>query len=193
MTEDQFGHVFFLGLLGLAVLTWFWLTYRSAPGRGMQSLMGWALLFTGALAAGGLWQDIKGGLEERQALVVDDGRIEIPRGLDGHYYLTLEINGQPIRFVVDTGATGMVLTRIAAEEAGLNPDGLAFYDVAHTANGEVRTAPVTLDTVSIGPFLDRRVKAYVNDGEMFTSLLGMDYLDRFDRLEISRGKMFLER
>lgn len=193
MTEDPFGHTIFLGLLAAALLAWFVLNHRKSPGRGVQSLMGWGLLFAGALAAGGLWQDIKGGLDQRQAMVQEDGKIEIPRGIDGHYYLTLEVNGTPIRFVVDTGASGMVLTRRAAEEAGLDPSGLAFYDTANTANGTVRTAPVTLESVSIGPFLDRNVKAYVNDGEMFGSLLGMDYIDRFDRLEISGGRMTLER
>lgn len=193
MQEDQLGHVLFLGLLGFCVLTWFWLTYRKTPGRGMQSLMGWALLFVGILAAAGLWQDVRGGMDRRQAVVTQEGVIEVPRAFDGHYYLTLEINDQPVRFVVDTGASDMVLTRKAAAAVGLHPDDLQFVGAARTANGRVQTAPVTLDRVSIGPFLDRRVRAYVNDGEMDTSLLGMDYIDRFDRLEISGGRMTLER
>ncbi|EBA09763.1 retropepsin-like aspartic protease family protein [Sagittula stellata] len=193
MTPDQTGHTIFLGLLAFATLAWFWLNHRRTPGRGLQSLMGWALLFVGILAAAGLWQDVRGGLDQRQAVFSGDGRIEIPRGFDGHYYVTLEVNGSPTRFVVDTGASGMVLTKIAAEEAGLHPDDLAFYDMAQTANGTVKTAPVTLDSVSLGPFMDRGVRAYVNDGQMMDSLLGMDYLSRFDRLEISGGRMVLER
>ncbi len=62
-----------------------------------------------------------------------------------------------------------------------------------TANGPVQTAPVELARMSLGPFSDTDVRAYVNDGEMEQSLLGMTYLQRFDRLEISGGEMILER
>ncbi|MBP0481012.1 retropepsin-like aspartic protease family protein [Sagittula salina] len=193
MFSDHFGQVIVLALIALVIGVRAWSAYRPRPGRFVQALTGWALLFAGALAVAGFWQDYRAGLTDRRLMVVDDGRVQIPRGIDGHYSVTLEVNGAPVRFVIDTGATGMVLTRRDAETVGLLPGDLEFWDRAHTANGAVRTAPVTLDTVSLGPFLDRHVKAYVNDGEMAGSLLGMDYLDRFDRLEISRGKLTLER
>ena len=87
----------------------------------------------------------------------------------------------------------MVLTEEDAEKAGLRTRDLSYLSEAMTANGLVRTASVTLDRVSIGPFTDRDVRAYVNSGEMQQSLLGMSYLQRFDRLEISGGKLVLER
>ncbi|GAA4224729.1 aspartyl protease family protein [Sagittula marina] len=193
MSNDQLAQALFLGLLAASGLGWVYMAFRQSPGRFTQNLIAWALLFIGAIAAAGLWQDVQGSLNERQALVTEDGHVEIPRGYDGHYYVTLELNGQPVRFVVDTGASGIVLSREAAASAGLSAETLEFYDIARTANGVVETAPVTLDTVGLGPFLDHRVRAYVNGAEMSTSLLGMDYLDRFDRLEISRGRMILER
>ena len=129
---------------------------------------------------------------DRQPFVAglrDPGRIELPRAPDGHYYATLEVNGTPLRFVIDTGATSMVISQADAVRAGLRRDDLLFFSEAMTANGTVRTAPVSLDTVAIGPFVDRDVRAYVNGGEMDESLLGMSYLDRFDRLEITGGTM----
>ena len=193
MTAEQWSHAGFLGLLGFAVLTWFWLHFRRNPERGTQTLMGWALLFVGVLAAAGLWQDIQTGLDRQQASFTEAGQITVDRAYDGHYYLTLDINGSATRFVVDTGATGIVLSEPAARAAGLAGSDLIFYDIAHTANGSVRTAPVTLDTVALGPILDRNVKAYVTGGDMRTSLLGMDYLDRFERLTITGGQLTLER
>ena len=62
-----------------------------------------------------------------------------------------------------------------------------------TANGPVRTAPVRLEDVALGPFHDRDVRAFVNEGEMSKSLLGMEYLNRFARLEINGGRLILER
>jgi aspartyl protease family protein len=94
--------------------------------------------------------------------------------------------------VVDTGATDLVLTRADAERAGIDTDGLIFSGQAFTANGMVQTAPVLLDTVALEG-MRARVRAVVNGGEMQESLLGMSYLHRFERLEISGGTLVLER
>ena len=87
----------------------------------------------------------------------------------------------------------MVLTKTDAERVGLTADDLIFYSEAMTANGPVRTAPVRLDDVALGPFHDANVRAFVNEGEMNQSLLGMDYLNRYARLEIANGQLILER
>ena len=123
----------------------------------------------------------------------ETGEITVPRSADGHYYLTLQVNDTPIRFVVDTGATDMVLTRADAVTAGVDPGDQGFSGRARTANGTVRVAPVRLDTVAIGPVQDRNVRASVNDGEMDTSLLGMTYLHRFSSIQITNGEMILSR
>ncbi|MCE8471200.1 TIGR02281 family clan AA aspartic protease, partial [Rhodovulum sulfidophilum] len=120
-------------------------------------------------------------------------RIEVPRAPDGHYYMTVEVNGTPLHFVVDTGATDVVLTRKDAARVGLDPEDLQYFGEAHTANGTVRTAPVRLDTVAIGPIVDRNLRAFVNAGEMHDSLLGMAYLNRFERIEFVRDRMILTR
>jgi aspartyl protease family protein len=103
------------------------------------------------------------------------------------------VNGEPVRFVVDTGATQIVLSKSDARRVGLDVDDLVYLGRAYTANGEVRTAPVKLDTVSIGPIKDSNVRAVVNDGAMEGSLLGMEYLQRFSSVEIGGGKLILTR
>ncbi|MEY4981905.1 MAG: hypothetical protein RIR62_171, partial [Pseudomonadota bacterium] len=105
---------------------------------------------------------------------------------------TLEINGTPVRFVADTGATNMVLTRADAARLGIDPDGLVYLGEARTANGTVRTARVELPLVQLGPYRDEDFPAWVNDAEMFGSLLGMDYL-RLYRVEIDGDRMILRR
>jgi aspartyl protease family protein len=103
------------------------------------------------------------------------------------------VNGTPVDFVVDTGATDMVLSREDAARIGLDPGDLAYTGIASTANGQVRTARVRLDEVSLGGITDRGVTASVNAGEMSGSLLGMSYLHRFERIEIANGRLILER
>ncbi|EAU44658.1 retropepsin-like aspartic protease family protein [Salipiger bermudensis] len=193
MTGHEYGRLAYLGLLALALVLWFFFRDRTRLGLKLQYLGVWALILLGAIAAVGLWGDIRQTVMPQQAVFAEDGRVALPRAPDGHYYVSLDLNGVPTRFVVDTGATGMVLSRNDAERAGLTPDQLIFRGQANTANGMVRTAPVRLESVGLGPFTDRNVRAYVNEGEMRTSLLGMSYLQRFDRLEISNGQLILER
>ena len=193
MTGHEYGRLAYLGLLALALVLWFFFRDRTRLGLKLQYLGVWALILLGAIAAVGLWGDIRQTVMPQQAVFAEDGRVALPRAPDGHYYVSLDLNGVPTRVVVDTGATGMVLSRNDAERAGLTPDQLIFRGQANTANGMVRTAPVRLESVALGPFTDRNVRAYVNEGEMRTSLLGMSYLQRFDRLEISNGQLILER
>jgi|TARA_Y100000815_G_C13273903_1_gene474152 aspartyl protease family protein len=182
----------YLLLLGAALAFWFFIQNRDSLNRKLQQAALWALIFVGAIAAYGLWDDIsRSGMSAR--ISAETGEITVPRSADGHYYLTLQVNDTPIRFVVDTGATDMVLTRADAVTAGVDPGDQGFSGRARTANGTVRVAPVRLDTVAIGPVQDRNVRASVNDGEMDTSLLGMTYLHRFSSIQITNGEMILSR
>jgi aspartyl protease family protein len=113
--------------------------------------------------------------------------------MDGHYYISAEVNGASIRFVVDTGATDLVLSQEDAVRAGLDLDALQYSGRANTANGVVRTAFVELDTVRLGTAQDRNVRAVVNEGEMDGSLLGMGYLQKWGRIEIADGELILTR
>lgn len=193
MSAMDYGNLAYLVLLGAVVVFWFVVQNRQSLNKTLQQGAVWGLIFLGVIAAVGLWGDIRQTVQPQQLVMSEAGRIEVPRGPDGHYYLTLEINEAPVRFVVDTGATSMVLTREDAARVGLNEEDVIFYSEAMTANGLVRTAPVRLADVALGPFHDRDVSAFVNEGEMSKSLLGMDYLNRFARLEINNGRLILER
>lgn len=193
MTSMDYGNLAYLVLLGAVLVFWFFVQNRQSLNKTLQQGAVWGLIFFGVIAVAGLWGDIRQTVAPQQMVIAETGQIEVPRGPDGHYYLTLNINAEPVRFVVDTGATSMVLNKEDAARIGLRDDDMIFYSEAMTANGPVRTAPVRLDDVALGPFHDRDVRAFVNEGEMSKSLLGMDYLSRFNRLEIADGRLILER
>jgi aspartyl protease family protein len=193
MTGDQFGEALFLVILGGAVLVWFIAQNRLSLGRVAQQALIWVLIFVGVIAAVGVWDDIRSTVTPRQTVHADSQRITVPRSRDGHFRLTLMINDQPIPFLVDTGATQIVLTREDAERAGLDPSDMIFSGVAMTADGEVRTAPVRLETVALGPFVDHRVGAWVNAGELEQSLLGMSYLQRWSSVSFQGDTLVLDR
>ncbi len=182
----------YLTLLVVAIGGSYLVANRNNFGKTVQQAAIWVLIFIGIVGAYGLWNDISGDVTGRQALLSDD-RIEVSRQLDGHYYLTLDVNDTSVRFVVDTGASMMVLSEGDARKVGINTDDLGFFGRANTANGVVSTAPVTLDQVSLGPFTDNNVRAVVNGGELDQSLLGMTYLENFAHIEIANGKLVLTR
>lgn len=190
MDGNSIGQLAYLVLLGLAVAGWFVAQNRDNMGKLAQQAAVWGLIFVGVIAAAGLWNDISRDVMPRQG-IVDGGRIEVPVSRDGHYHLTLSVNGVPVDFIVDTGASQIVLSRADAVRAGIDPASLTYLGSAQTANGVVRTATVRLDSLTLGPLTDTRVPAVVNAGEMDMSLLGMTYLSRFSRIEIADGRLIL--
>ena len=192
MQQIDFAHLTYLVILGSVLVLWFVVQNRDSVGKLMQQALIWVLIFVGAIAVVGLWDDIRQTVRPMQSVVSED-RIELPRAPDGHYYLTAQVNGEPIRFVVDTGASQIVLGQSDAERIGIDTGRLAYLGRAYTANGEVRTAAVRLKSVEVGPVRHEDVRAVVNEGEMSGSLLGMSYLQRFSSIEITGGKLVLTR
>lgn len=193
MDGDDFGRLSYLVLLGAVVAFWFFVQNRQNLGKTLQQALIWGMIFLGMIAVYGLWPDIQQTVRPTQSVITAQGRIELPRAPDGHYYVSAHVNGVPVRFLVDTGATGIFLSRDDAVSAGLDLDELPFIGSAMTANGPVRTAPVRLDSISIGEIEDRDLRALVNEGEMRESLLGMTYLQRFSSVEIRNGALILTR
>ncbi len=192
MNGDDIARVAYLGLLVLAIAGYYFAQNRKNLGQLAQYAAIWGLIFLGAIAAVGLWTDIRRTAVPSQ-FVGDAGQIVVPRGRDGHFKLTLDVNGTPLDFIVDTGASQIVLNRDDAIRVGLDPDALAYLGRAQTANGMVRTAQVMLDTVGLEGAIERRVRAVVNEGEIDTSLLGMSYLDGFARIVIEDDRLILSR
>lgn len=118
--------------------------------------------------------------------------VELRRSFDGHFYSDVSVNGAKVRFVVDSGATVVILTQEDARKIGLDPDSLSYTGRARTANGEVRMAPVTLDEMTLEGVTMRNVRAAVNGGRLDTSLLGMSFLRRLDSIEMKGNKMVLK-
>lgn len=191
MDGDILARVAYLGIILVALLGWALVEYRGRLGFAARSAVAWGMIFVGAAAGYGLWGDIRGSVLPVQT-VTETGTIEVPRAEDGHYYLTLKIDGVEVEFLADTGATTVVLSDSDARRVGINPDQLAYLGQADTANGTVQTADVSLQDVRLGPFEDAKIRASVTKGAMEGSLLGMNYLGLY-RIEIDRDKMILSR
>jgi aspartyl protease family protein len=114
---------------------------------------------------------------------------------DGHFYVMGWVNGKPIRFVIDTGASAVVLSPADAQRAGFDPATLKYDLKSETANGEGSGAAVTAATLAVGDnqggHLVRinSVVMEVNSTPMSASLLGMSFLSRLDAVEVHGNQM----
>lgn len=193
MEGYEIGNLIYLVLLLCAVGGWVFVQQRQSLGRVLQQAIAWVLIFAGVVALFGLWEDLRGTLSPQATIVSEGTEISVPKSRDGHFYLTLEVNGEAVDFLVDTGATSVVLTQSDAAKAGIEPETLIYSGQANTANGIVRTAPVWLDTIGVGSIIEQGVRAWVNEGELDQSLLGMTYLQRFESVQITQDRLILSR
>ena len=116
----------------------------------------------------------------------------VAKGADGHFWADAEVNGQPVRFLVDTGATAVALTPKDAARLGIRPEDLkAGYRIT-TASGASHASAVTLASVSVNGARLENVQALVVTDGLDVSLLGMSYLGRLTRFEATRDTLRFE-
>jgi aspartyl protease family protein len=192
-SPDDQARLFYLAVLLLGIASFFLLGQRQRLSQSVRDLVIWLLIFVMVIIAYGFRDTLGSSLFPQSAVQLSAETIALRRGADGHFRAELEVNGTPVRFIVDTGASDVVLSRADAERVGIDTGALQFTGLARTANGVVATAPARLGALRLGSFVDHDVPARVNAGELDVSLLGMAYLDRFARIEIAGDSMLLSR
>lgn len=127
-----------------------------------------------------------GGVAESAsvAVITADGR--------GQFMTSGDVNGNPVRFLVDTGASLVTLPRSVALRAGVALDNAKIVGIS-TANGRARGSRVLLNTIRVGGVTANMVEAIViDDAQLSVALLGMSFLRRTnmknegDRLTLSQ-------
>jgi aspartyl protease family protein len=137
------------------------------------------------------WSRVAGELLPTRARAVAGGSIAFARASDQHFRIDALVDGQPLRFLLDTGASAVVLSRQDAIRLGFVPERLSYTQIFETANGRTRGAPVRLKEVSIGPIRFTDVPASVNEGALGESLLGMRLLEQLSSIEIKNDTLLI--
>jgi len=135
------------------------------------------------------WLD---GLNTPEPVVGQGGEVVIKGRSGSEFFVAARVDDRPVRFVLDTGASSVVLTAEDAQRIGLDFRQLDFSAPVATANGSAMAAPVRLARIAVGPIVIANVRALVTrPGAMRESLLGMTFLDRLDSFTVERGKLTL--
>ena len=137
------------------------------------------------------------GLRLRSSLVpgyaVETGprELTLSESEDGHFHVYGTINGTRISFLVDTGASDIVLDPADARRLGIDLDSLKFDRPFGSANGIGYGAKTVVGGLVVGPIVFSDVEVAINKAQMGSSLLGMAFLKRLKSYSVSGGKLIL--
>ncbi|MBT4989236.1 MAG: TIGR02281 family clan AA aspartic protease [Rickettsiales bacterium] len=110
---------------------------------------------------------------------------------DNHFYVHALVNRHKIEFLLDTGASDIILSKKDASMLGFDLASLKYNKIYYTANGAVRAASVTLDKIIIGDMVFNNIRVSINDGDMHKSLLGMSFLRLFSSYRFESDRVTL--
>lgn len=120
------------------------------------------------------------------------GDLVFPADSQGHFRISARASGQKIDMLADTGATLVALRLTDARRIGLRPSPADFDRPLNTANGVVMGAVVTIPELQVGSIRTKKVEAVVlPDAALGVNLLGMSFLKKLTRFEISDDRLVL--
>jgi len=115
---------------------------------------------------------------------------ELERTQSGHFYTYATVNGQLVKFIVDTGADVVALTPGDAERAGVKFNPGQFEVVGEGAGGPIRGQEVTIESIEVDGKLVNDVRGVVIENAS-KSLLGQSYLERMGEVQMRGDTMVL--
>jgi aspartyl protease family protein len=175
--------------------------FRLGPRRFADRLKHAAiwLAVIAVLALGFAYRDAFSGAGQRLRLAFSAGdpvatgehELVIPQDDRGSFVVVGKVNGQRVRFVVDTGATDTVLSPDDARRIGVDVANLDYGEPAETANGVGYSASFTARRLEVGPIGFDEFKLAINQAPMSSSLLGLSFLRRLQSFEHRDGQLIL--
>jgi aspartyl protease family protein len=194
---DRFEAMRLFGLLAL-VSSGLVASRRLDLGQSARHAAIWAAILT-PLVVGYTFRDdfvaaimrVRTAINPAYGLADAHGAIVIGRGEGGGFYVMGKVNGAPVRFLIDTGATEIVLSPADAGRAGLSVAGLTYSDPSETANGVGYGAAARIGGLDVGSVHLADVPVTINRTAMSASLLGMPFLDHFTSIEVKGDRLFL--
>ncbi len=123
---------------------------------------------------------------------MNGGDFTLTRAPDGHFYTDAQVNGTVIRFLVDTGASSVALSKADAAKIGLPFTDADFTETGQGAGGKLALKPIMLDHVIVGTTDAANVEGVIVNSDMKVSLLGQSGLKRVGTVEIKGDRMVLK-
>ncbi|MDP8993627.1 MAG: retroviral-like aspartic protease family protein [Pseudomonadota bacterium] len=159
------------------------LMVRRIPiGQGLKMMIAWVLIFGAAFIVFtlkndfiALWERVvletRGGVIQEQA----GDELRVRQSPDGHFWVNAELNGEPVRFLIDSGATTTSISAAVAERVGIRPSS-GFPAMVRTANGIVAVQRGRADSLRVGTIERRDVAVHISEAFGDMNVIGMNFL-----------------
>lgn len=160
--------------------------------NGVKYALGWLTIFAGAFVLFGLRDEIGDWARTNlsEGAVVEGSATRVPRSDDGHFWIDAQVNGRPVRMLIDSGASTTTLAASAAAAANIRPSG-AFPVAVSTANGVVEMRRARAERVKLGSVELDDVPVHISPHDDI-SVLGMSTLSRLRRWGVEGRWLVLE-
>jgi aspartyl protease family protein len=137
----------------------------------------------------GIWERVKADISGTAGQSISGEAIELRRQDDGHYWIMVDINGKPVRFMVDSGATMTAINAITARDAGIEADGYPI--ILSTANGRVAAKRANVQSLVVGPHRIENHPVVVSESFGDINLLGMNFLNSMQSWRVEANVMII--
>ena len=172
---------------------------RLPLGQTVKYAMAWVAIFAGIYGLvlfrhdfAAVWSRAKADLGFGHEATVRGDETIIRQSDDGHYWVTAEVDGEPVEFLIDTGATTTAITPETALALGLDVDRSRAPMIVSTANGEIQTWPSRVENITVGNIRMETLDVQVSDVPNSVNLLGMNWLSALGRWRVEGREMVLE-
>lgn len=172
---------------------------RLPMGQVAKMALAWVAIFAAMFAIfsfrfefQAIWERVKADFAGTAGQTVSGEAIELKRQDGGHYWLQVEINGNPVNFMIDSGATTTAINASTASETGVNVDTSGYPVMIETANGTVTAKRGVVQSLEIGPHKLTDHKVVVSESFGETNVLGMNFLDGMKSWKVEGNIMTLQ-
>jgi aspartyl protease family protein len=118
--------------------------------------------------------------------------LKVPLSNDGHYWVDAQVNGQSVRFLIDSGASTTALGQQTASTLPLLPDPGSNMVMVQTANGPVSAQRAIVAEMDVGPIRATQLPVIVSPAFGTVNVLGMNFLGKLESWRVEDGVMILE-
>jgi aspartyl protease family protein len=178
----QLGSVYIL--MALMLVLGSLMARRERPAQILTMALAWIAIFAGGFVVftfrddlGYVFQRLR--TEATGDPVVEGEEVRIPMAIDGHFWVEGRINGQEVKFLVDSGATMTTIGRDTADRIGLEVSP-GRNQIVRTGAGMIRVATARAETLGVGPIERTNMAMHVADHEDL-NVLGMNFLSSLQR------------
>lgn len=172
---------------------------RLPMGQVAKMAFAWVAIFAALFAIfsfrfefASIWDRVKSDFAGTAGQNISAETIELKRQDDGHYWIKVEVNGNPVNFMIDSGATTTAMNAASALEAAVDVDNNGYPIIISTANGHVTAKRGSIQSLKVGPHAMINHSVVVSESFGDTNVLGMNFLDSLQSWKVENNVMTLQ-